>query len=66
MTRPRSESKRVPHHTPQGDAAQGRKGTRPRKRETLSLYPLSLEDALGAAVTTGPIAPEDRKPKKKK
>ncbi len=66
MTRSRNESKDVPHHSREGDAAQGRKGTRPRKRESLSLYPLSLEDALGAAIATGPIASADRKPKPKK
>jgi hypothetical protein len=32
----------------------------------LSLYPLNLETALGAAIATGPIPVEDRKPKPKK
>ena len=31
MTRPQSESKRVPYSSRQRDAAQGRKGTRPRQ-----------------------------------
>jgi hypothetical protein len=32
----------------------------------LSLHPLNLETALGAAIATGPIPVEDRKPKPKK
>jgi hypothetical protein len=32
----------------------------------LSLYPLNLEMALGAAIATGPVPVEDRKPKPKK
>jgi hypothetical protein len=32
----------------------------------MSLYPLKMEDALRAAIATGPIASEDRKPKPKK
>jgi hypothetical protein len=36
------------------------------KKKKLSLYPLNLEDAIRAVVATGPIAPQDRKPKPKK
>ena len=38
-------------------------GTEKRK---LSLYPLNLDDALRAAIATGPIPVPDRKPKPKK
>jgi hypothetical protein len=42
------------------------KKPRPASKGRLSLYPLGLENALGAAIATGPIPPEDRKPKPKK
>jgi hypothetical protein len=42
------------------------KKARAAPKERLSLYPLNLETALGAAIATGPISPEDRKPKPKK
>jgi hypothetical protein len=52
------EDKRYPKRT---------KGTeKPVHRKRISLYPLSLETALGAAIATGPIPVEDRKPKPKK
>jgi hypothetical protein len=42
------------------------KKTRERgKREKLSLYPLSVEDALRAAARTGRPPPDDRQPKRK-
>lgn len=60
------ESKKGPHIAPKRATTQGRWGTPAKKRDALSLYPLSLEAALGAAIATGPIAVEDRKPKPKK
>jgi hypothetical protein len=66
MARTRNESEDVAHDSSERDASQERGTPRPRKRDTLSLYPLNLEDALGAAVATGPIPREDRKPKPKR
>jgi hypothetical protein len=42
------------------------KKPRPMPKGRLSLYPLNLETALGAAIATGPIPVGDRKSKPKK
>jgi len=55
-----------PSDVPRQDKASRRKRDTGKRRESLSLYPLSLETALGAAIATGPIPVEDRKPKPKK
>jgi len=67
MARPKPESKSVRHNDTEKDATQGRRGTlSPRKKDALSLYPLSLEAALRAAIATGSIPQGDRKPKPKR